>query len=281
MIPRVGLFLQFLVTLVPVISALDVPENVKDFYDHVRGKGKCGNVLKGGFNSMDGDSGDFGYCGDYLEKYNIIYIQGKKGQLTNMDIDCDGAQTSGDGRCASSTDTQSQTTFKSRLSSWGNGDLNSYIHPYVVFGNEGSKPNWPNFDPKEYGVEPLSVMAIVCNNQLFYGVWGDTNGDDGDQPMVGEASIALATSCFGNGVNGNQGHDENDVLYIAFTGQDAAPGANGANWSASTSAEFSSSINQLGNKLVERVGSGTNLNARANKAVLFSAYLLGLFWIIS
>ncbi|KAF4848407.1 Endo-chitosanase [Colletotrichum siamense] len=281
MILRVGFFFQFLVTLVPIISALDVPENVKDFYDHVRGKGKCGNVLKGGFNSMDGDSGDFGYCGDYLEKYNIIYIQGKKGQLTNMDIDCDGAQTSGDGRCASSTDTQSQTTFKSRLSSWGNGDLNSYIHPYVVFGNEGSKPNWPNFDPKEYGVEPLSVMAIVCNNQLFYGVWGDTNGDDGDQPMVGEASIALATSCFGNGVNGNQGHDENDVLYIAFTGQDAAPGANGANWSASTSAEFSSSIDQLGNRLVERVGSGANLNARADKAVLFSAYLLGLFWIIS
>lgn len=165
MIPRV-VFFQFLVTLVPVITALDVPESVKDFYDHVRGKGKCGNVLKGGFNSMDGDSGDFGYCGDYLEKYNIIYIQGKKGQLTNMDIDCDGAQTSGDGRCVSSTDTQSQTTFKSRLSSWGNGDLNSYIHPYVVFGNEGSKPNWPNFDPKEYGVEPLSVMAIVCNNQL-------------------------------------------------------------------------------------------------------------------
>ncbi|KAH0436013.1 fungal chitosanase [Colletotrichum camelliae] len=281
MIPRVGFFLQPLATLIPVISALDVPENVKDFYDHVRGKGKCGHVLKGGFNSMDGDSGDFGYCGDYLEKYNIIYIQGKSGQLTNMDIDCDGAQSSGDGRCASSTDTQSQTSFKSRLSSWGYGDLNSYIHPYVVFGNEGSKPNWPNFDPKEHGIEPLSVMAIVCNNQLFYGIWGDTNGDDGDQPMVGEASIALATSCFGNGVNGNQGHDDNDVLYIAFTGQDAAPGANGANWSASTAAEFSSSINDLGNKLVERVGSGSNLKARANKAVLFSAYLLGLIWIIS
>jgi hypothetical protein len=33
---------------------------------------------------------------------------------------------------------------------------------------------------------------------------------------VGEASIALATACYGISVNGNSGHDENDVLYIAF-----------------------------------------------------------------
>jgi hypothetical protein len=31
-----------------------------------------------------------------------------------------------------------------------------------------------------------------------YGIWGDTNGDDGDEAMVGEASISLATACFGS-----------------------------------------------------------------------------------
>jgi len=36
-----------------------------------------------------------------------------------------------------------------------------------------------------------------------YGIWGDMNGDDGDESVVGEASISLATACFGNGVNGN------------------------------------------------------------------------------
>ena len=34
-------------------------------------------------------------------------------------------------------------------------------------------------------------MAVVCNNQLFYSVFGDTNGCD-DADFTGEASYALA-----------------------------------------------------------------------------------------
>ncbi|KAF9877999.1 zn 2cys6 transcription factor [Colletotrichum karsti] len=244
-IPRAGVLLAIIASVAPSVLALEIPSNVKDFYDHVRNRGECRHELKGGFHSMEGDSGDFGYCGDYLDDYKIMYIQGKDGQLANMDIDCDGAQTSGDGRCQFSTDTQSQTTFMDTLGTYGKGDLNSYIHPYVVFGNSGTKSGWPNFDPQEHGVEPLSIMAVVCNNSMYYGIWGDTNGDDGPQAMVGEASISLATACFGNGVHGNQGHDINDVLYIAFTGNDAVPGATGANWSASNADEFSKSINAL------------------------------------
>ncbi len=30
------------------------------------------------------------YCGDHVSDYNVIYIQGTGGKLTNMDIDCDG-----------------------------------------------------------------------------------------------------------------------------------------------------------------------------------------------
>lgn len=74
--------------------------------------------------------------------------------------------------------------------------------------------------------------------------------------MVGEASISLATACYGSGINGNSGHEANDVLYVAFTGDDAVPGKNGANWNASSFDEFQSSIMDLGNKLVERIGSG-------------------------
>ena len=75
--------------------------------------------------------------------------------------------------------------------------------------------------------------------------------------MIGEASISLATACFGQEVNGNSGYDGNDVLYIAFPGSGAVPGKDGANWAASNYADFESSIQDLGNQLVQRIGSTT------------------------
>lgn len=111
---------------------------------------------------------DFSYCGDYLDDYKIIYLQGKNGELANMDVDCDGEQAGGDGRCGRSTDTQSETTFRDQLRSYGTGrrDLNASVHTYVVFGNQGTKSGWPTFNPEKHGVKPLSVIAVVCNNKL-------------------------------------------------------------------------------------------------------------------
>ncbi|KFG78797.1 chitosanase [Metarhizium anisopliae] len=246
--------------LAAVAAARDVPANVKSFYNSIRGQGQCRNVLTGGFHSIDGDSGNFDYCGDHISDYNVIYLQGKNGQLVNMDIDCDGIQhgPADDGRCGSSGDTQSVTSFADTLRGYGTGqrDLDANAHPYVVFGNTGSRKGFANFDPRKYGVEPLSVMAVVCNNKLIYGVWGDENGDDGSESMVGEASISLATACFGRDINGNSGHDDNDVLYIAFPGKDAVPGAKGAKWNAQNYDEFENSITGLGNKLIQRIGGG-------------------------
>lgn len=74
--------------------------------------------------------------------------------------------------------------------------------------------------------------------------------------MVGEASISLATACFGTSVNGNSGHDENDVLFIAFPGSDAVPGADGADWAAQNYDDFEASITDLGNTLIQRLGGG-------------------------
>jgi hypothetical protein len=85
---------------------------------------------------------DFTYCGDRLTSHGILYQQGTGGALSDMDIDCDGTQ-------GSAAD---------------DGDAN--IHPYVVFGNVGSHPGYANFDPRDYGVEPLSVMAVVCGDKL-------------------------------------------------------------------------------------------------------------------
>ncbi|KXH25221.1 fungal chitosanase [Colletotrichum simmondsii] len=272
-----GVFLLFMFLATQALTR-DIPSNVKDFYEFVRGRNKCHHTLASGFHSSEGDSGDFSYCGDYLDDYKIIYLQGKNGELANMDVDCDGEQAGGDGRCGSSTDTQSETTFRNQLRSYGTGrrDLNASVHTYVVFGNEGTKSGWPTFNPEKHGVKPLSVIAVVCNNKLLYGIWGDTNGDDGPQAMVGEASISLATACYGNSINGNSGHDDNDVLYIAFTGDDAVPGASGANWTASNYEDFQSSISDLGNKLIERVGSGGNSRPLGDQWMLFSAIFFGI-----
>lgn len=87
-----------------------------------------------------------------------------------MDIDCDGLQggAGDDGRCNSSTDTQNQTSFRETLALYADGvpELNANVHPYVVFGNTGSRRGYVNFDPQSKGIRPLSVMAVVCNNRL-------------------------------------------------------------------------------------------------------------------
>ncbi|KAL1866294.1 hypothetical protein VTK73DRAFT_4824 [Phialemonium thermophilum] len=256
--PSLTLSALILSALAASSAARDVPSNVRNFYNTIVGQGQCSNVLATGFHSIEGDSGTSSYCGDHLSDYNVIYLQGTNGKLVNMDIDCDGQQggPADDGRCGESGDTQSITSFQYLIEGYHKGitDLNANVHPYVVFGNDGSKPGWKTFDPQAYGVEPLSVMAVVCGDQLIYGVWGDTNGDDGSQAMVGEASISLATACYGKGINGNSGHDQNDVLYIAFPGSDAVPGANGANWAAQNYNDFEASISALGDKLIQRIG---------------------------
>jgi hypothetical protein len=91
-----------------------------------------------------------------------------------MDVDCDGVQSGAgdDGRCGSSTDTQSQTSFQDAMASYNLGvqDLNAFVHPYVVFGNVGTKSGYVNFDPIGVGVQPLSIMAVVCNGEVVHDI---------------------------------------------------------------------------------------------------------------
>ncbi|KAI1113812.1 chitosanase [Nemania sp. NC0429] len=235
--------------------ARTVPQNVRNLYNSIKAQGQCTNVLKGGFYALEDGSNDFTYCGDRLSSKGIIYQQGRRGALSDMDVDCDGVQGSpaDDGRCGNSGDTQSVTSFADTVRGYGRPgvrDLDANVHPYVVFGNVGSRPGYANFDPRSYGVEPLSVVAVVCGDKLIYGIWGDENGDDGPKAVIGESSISLATACFGKSITGNNGHEETDVLYIAFTGSKAVPGANGAKWDAASFTEFEASIQGLGDSLV-------------------------------
>ncbi|KAH6651360.1 fungal chitosanase of glycosyl hydrolase group 75-domain-containing protein [Chaetomium tenue] len=251
--------------LAMISDARRAPENLLNFYDAVRAKGHCSNALATGFYSRDNGPNDFAYCGDHLATSGIIYLQGANGALANLDVDCDGTVggPSDDGRCRRelSPDLQGATSFRDTLAGYGHGnataDLNPYVHPYVVFGNARGtrgRAGWRAFDPSAHGMRPLSVMAVVCpDRRLVYGVWGDTNGDDDEKPMVGEGSLALATACGGRGVTGGNGIDEDAVLFVGFTGDEAVPGPEGAAWDAADFDAFEKSIEGLGDRLVQRV----------------------------
>jgi len=72
--------------------------------------------------------------------------------------------------------------------------------------------------------------------------------------MIGETSISMATLCFGESMTGDNGHDVADVLYIAFTGSEAVPGADGAAWDSKDPVVFEESISSLGSTLLARIG---------------------------
>ncbi|KAK0631504.1 glycoside hydrolase family 75 protein [Immersiella caudata] len=264
-------------------QAKDVPQSLRDLYNAIKDKGSCSDELANGFWATASGTNTFSYCGDRRDD-GIIYLQGKNGALADMDIDCDGVQggPADDGRCAfnRSPDLQDTTAFQNTVARYraGVSDLNTYIHPYVVFGNSGSKEGWRTFDPTKYGVRPLSVMAVICNDKLVYGVWGDTNGDDGNHPMVGETSLALATACYGDSMTGSNGHSTTDVLYLAFTKPEAVPGARGVDWNASDYDTFARSIEQLGNRLVDGIGSPASRTPTEWHVVLAAA-ILSMIWV--
>ncbi|KAI1842026.1 hypothetical protein JX265_001334 [Neoarthrinium moseri] len=245
-----------------LVHGRTVPGNIQSFYTGIVNNQTCQNKLASGFYSTERSRNTFSYCGDHLDDYKVIYIQGTNGALADMDVDCDGDDSpSGDRRCESAEEREPETSFQDIIRGYKKEitELNSVRHSWVVLGNVGRKPK---FNPKQYGVLPLSIVAVVCNNQLFYGVWGDEYGVDEDErhgkQMIGEASLALATACFGHSMNGNNGHEPNDVLYIAFPGPDAVPGANGAKWNARSWSEFHASIENLGNKLIQRIPGAGN-----------------------
>ncbi|KAF3935050.1 hypothetical protein ABW20_dc0106558 [Dactylellina cionopaga] len=233
----VATFAVLVALLAASASALSVPSNLKTFYNNVK-NGGCKSWVNNKHNLNDGQGNSgFGYCRDTA---NAIYLSGKS-SLGDMDIDCDGAKNCG----GLSGDFQAQTSFDDLLKSkYGIKTLDASIHQFSVMGTchlnlQGT-------------IQPLALIAVVCNNQLFYSVWGDSNGCDGDD-VTGEASISLAQLCFPKeGLNGNNGHEPHDVLYLAFTGTDAVVGPKNANWKAKSASEFQSSLKAFGDSVLAK-----------------------------
>lgn len=76
-----------------------------------------------------------------------------------MDVDCDGADDKA-GDCSNDPSGFGETAFMDTVKGYGISDLNANIHPYVVVNEP------PYFDAVKHGMKPLSVMAVVCNNQV-------------------------------------------------------------------------------------------------------------------
>jgi hypothetical protein len=244
------------------VSAFSIPSNVQAFYNNH--KSNCTNRLQGGFTDGNSKATTMEYCGDTLHSNHAIFLHLTSGNYAGMNIDCDGVDRRGGsllpsslfplvyhlnkrlGACSNDPTGQDQTAFADTVKSYNAGisDLNANIHPYVVFGNSGKSPS---FDPQHFGMQPLSVMAIICNGQMHYGIWGDVNG----ATSTGEVSLSLGELCFPNsGLSGNNGYDGHDILYVGFIGNGTVPGKNGAKWNAKSGSEFEQSIKGIGDKLV-------------------------------
>lgn len=213
----------------------------------------CSDPLSPAYDTgVDGKSRDSVYC---MEKNsNVVFLKNQSGGFADMDIDCDGAGN-GQGGCGDDPTGLGETSFKSELQGLTGGavqDLDTNKHTFVVLSNfvsndapgDSRKP----FNIASVGVEPLSIVAVVCGNQMFYGVYGDQNGG----VVTGEASLSLGKLCFPNeGLSGNMGHGAKDVLYLAFPG---AKAPSNVSWKANDAKTFEASLAAAGDKLVARVG---------------------------
>ncbi|KAA8902930.1 fungal chitosanase of glycosyl hydrolase group 75-domain-containing protein [Sphaerosporella brunnea] len=235
------------------IRAYNIPPALQTFYNGVK-NGGCKSWLDNNHNLQDGHGHKgFGFCTDTA---GALYVSGP-GELADMDIDCDGAH-----KCTGDGSFQSGTAFDDILQSQGYGieSLDASKHTFVVLGTCDVAVDTLTGGP----IQPLSLVAVVCNNQLHYAVFGDTNGCDDDN-FTGEASLSLGQLCFPNeGLNGDNGHDAHDVLYLAFTGKNAVPGPHGAAWTASNPQDFEASLKSLGDTLIAGLFGGSGSTPTTN-----------------
>ena len=127
----------------------------------------------------------------------------------DMDIDCDGKQTT---QCNINTDPDYQNQTAA-TDSKGN-PLDAANLPYVVFPGKSTI-----FDAAANGLKLGDVILVFYKGQIEYAVYGDV----GPSAIIGEASYATAQAL---GIDPNPstgGVDTPDVLYVAFPGSLVSP----------------------------------------------------------
>ncbi|KAK0445348.1 fungal chitosanase of glycosyl hydrolase group 75-domain-containing protein [Desarmillaria tabescens] len=168
--------------------AADPSINVSAIYAASQASAKASTGTIDSFPATSGDGNNVPIQGDWLNLDGVSAYH----FTADMDVDCDGFQ------CSGNPDGQPETSF---------GALDATSVPWYVIPQ--------TFWDAHQDIKPNALGAVICDGKMFYGIFGDTNGDD--PQVIDEASLVLAQTCFpGEGLGGNKGHTPLDVLYIIF-----------------------------------------------------------------
>jgi hypothetical protein len=154
----------------------------------------------------DAVGGPFASDADGTANISICGLTGAVFWKADMDVDCDG-KMSAECNLSADPDYQDQTAATD-----SHGDpLDAAALPYVVIPGKSAR-----FDYESAGLAMGSVVAVIYDDKLEYGVLGDV----GPTADIGEASYAMA-SALGIDPDPSTGGVDTGVAYIAFTGSDA------------------------------------------------------------
>lgn len=131
----------------------------------------------------------------------VCALSGAVWWTADLDVDCDGGLGSA---CKADPYYQSQTAATDSKGK----PLDASTLPYVVIPGSSN-----GFNYKNNGLKMGSVVAVVYNGKISYGILGDV----GPMGVIGEASYAMAKEL---GINPSpiSGGVDSGVTYIAFTG---------------------------------------------------------------
>ncbi|KAE8394993.1 putative extracellular chitosanase CsnC [Aspergillus alliaceus] len=160
--------------------------------------------------------------------------------VADMDVDCDGINHG----CKGNPDGQEKTNW---------GALSAYEVPFIVIPDKYLMAN-------KATIKGNSIAAVICNGKMYYGILGDSNGDE--PQVTGEASWILARTCFPEeNLDGNRGHTAADVTYILFTGESAVLPKSALNKNYITNFD---TLRSMGDKLVGALSSNLKLGGDGN-----------------
>ncbi len=161
--------------------------------------GACKKISSSPYAPDEGESATINVC----SLPNAVWF------TADMDVDCDGKTSS---VCNKSADPDYQDSTAG-ADSQGNA-LDASTLPYIVVPGVSSRWSY-----KASGLGMGSVVAVIYNGQIEYGIVGDV----GPTSIIGEGSYAMAKSL---GINPNPatGGTGSGVTYVIFKG--AGPTAN-------------------------------------------------------
>lgn len=134
----------------------------------------------------------------------VCQLNGAIWWTADLDVDCDGGRGAA---CKADPYYQADTAA---VDSLGNA-LDASTLPYVVVPLPSN-----GFDYKAAGLKLGSVVGVIYQNKIMYGIIGDL----GPTGVIGEASYAMAQKL---GINPSpiSGGVDSGVTYVAFTGSSA------------------------------------------------------------